>query len=317
MKKFAIFLFALMMLTAAPVLGQQTYTGIFYPVDAGSIASASTVNLCALHGNSATITGTTSITALGTCPAGATYQLRFSGIVLLTYNGTTLIIPGSANWTTAAGDTYRFTSLGGGNWFMSAYTLANGQAIASSGGGGSAIIITDGVTTVNPASTLTFSSGATVTDGGSGNAQVAVTGGGGATFNGAMVHLTGDKTLTGSDLIVPWDAADYDTDSWWSSGAATCLTVPSGVTKVRLSGTFKVQSAVATTDGGISWRKGGTSFIGYSGFLTKIALENWFLTVTSPVFAVTAGDCLTMIISMDSGTVKSGIETSFSVQAVP
>ena len=50
--------------------------------------------------------------------------------------------------------------------------------IVAAGGGGS-ISVTDGTTTVNPATTLDFTSGATVTDGGSGTAEIAITGGGG------------------------------------------------------------------------------------------------------------------------------------------
>jgi hypothetical protein len=42
------------------------------------------------------------------------------------------------------------------------------------GGGGGSISVTDGVTTVNPASTLDFTSGATVTNGGGGQANVAI-----------------------------------------------------------------------------------------------------------------------------------------------
>jgi hypothetical protein len=138
----------------------------------------------------------------------------------------------------------------------------------------------------------------------------------GSPFKGALAYLTGDKTLSGPDLNVPWDAVDYDTDTCWLIANPTRLVVPAGATFVRLAGTFKVQSAVATTDGGITFRKNGTTFRGYSGHLTKIALENWFLTVVSPVVAAVAGDYFEMVISMDSGTVKSGIESSFSLEVV-
>lgn len=52
-----------------------------------------------------------------------------------------------------------------------ALEFANGS---SGGGGGGSIAVTDGVTTVNPATELDFTSGATVTDAGGGNAQVAI-----------------------------------------------------------------------------------------------------------------------------------------------
>jgi hypothetical protein len=38
------------------------------------------------------------------------------------------------------------------------------------------------------------------------------------------------------DVAIPWDAVVYDTDAFWSAGNPTRLTVPSGVSKVRLKG---------------------------------------------------------------------------------
>lgn len=105
--------------------------------DAGNIASASTVNICAIAGNSATITGTTTITAFDTCQAGITRTLRFSGAVTLTYNGTSLIIPAAANYTTAAGDVFTFVSMGSAHWYVSHYALASGQAITGASVAGS------------------------------------------------------------------------------------------------------------------------------------------------------------------------------------
>ena len=47
---------------------------------------------------------------------------------------------------------------------------------ATDTGGADSIAVCDGVTTVNPATSLDFTSGATVTDGGGGVAQVAISG---------------------------------------------------------------------------------------------------------------------------------------------
>ena len=63
--------------------------------------------------------------------------------------------------------------------------------------GGGLNTVTDGATTVTPATTLTFTSGATVTNGGGGNAQVAVSGGGGGAVASAHVNRTaGDLAIT-------------------------------------------------------------------------------------------------------------------------
>jgi hypothetical protein len=81
-----------------------------------AVASAGTVDLGAQTGNFLIISGTTTITAFGTVSAGIWKVVRFSGALVLTHNGTSLILPGAANITTVAGDVACFLSEGSGNW---------------------------------------------------------------------------------------------------------------------------------------------------------------------------------------------------------
>ena len=81
-----------------------------------TIASASTTDLGTKDSTFLTVSGTTTITALGTVSAGIYKFIIFSGALTLTHNGTSLILPGAANITTVAGDTALFLSLGSGNW---------------------------------------------------------------------------------------------------------------------------------------------------------------------------------------------------------
>ena len=90
------------------------------------IASASTTNLAAATGCYVNITGTTTITALGTAAAGVERICQFAGSLTLTYNATSLILPGTANITTNAGDVATFVSLGSGNWICTGYQRAAG-----------------------------------------------------------------------------------------------------------------------------------------------------------------------------------------------
>jgi hypothetical protein len=84
---------------------------------AGSdIASSSSIDLGAASGDYVNVTGTTTITSLGTATAGIERTVNFTGILTLTHNATSLILPGGASITTAAGDTAIFRSLGSGNW---------------------------------------------------------------------------------------------------------------------------------------------------------------------------------------------------------
>lgn len=86
------------------------------------IASATTTDIGAATGNYVNVTGTTTITGLGTVQAGTERTVTFTGALTLTHNGTSLILPGAANILTAAGDVAIFRSLGSGNWKCITYT---------------------------------------------------------------------------------------------------------------------------------------------------------------------------------------------------
>lgn len=110
---------------AEDMTGIQTIDDILSPAEA-SVASAGTTDIGAVTSPLVQITGTTTITALGTAAAGRRRLVRFAGALTLTHNATSLILPGGANITTAAGDTAEFISAGSGNWRCVRYTKANG-----------------------------------------------------------------------------------------------------------------------------------------------------------------------------------------------
>jgi hypothetical protein len=92
------------------------------------IASATTTDIGAATGEFVDVTGTTTITGLGTVAPGIVRTVRFTGALTLTHNDTSLILPGGANITTAANDRAIFRSLGSGNWLCVAYVKADGTA---------------------------------------------------------------------------------------------------------------------------------------------------------------------------------------------
>jgi len=93
---------------------------------AANVASASTVDLGAVVGRFVDVTGTTTITSFGTVAAGIWRVVTFAGALTLTHNATSLILPGGANITTAAGDSMVAESLGSGNWKIHIYMPAAG-----------------------------------------------------------------------------------------------------------------------------------------------------------------------------------------------
>lgn len=119
-----------------PIPGAISFTSItlssyLNEAKAPDIASAPTVAIGAAAGNFMHVTGTTTITAFDTIQAGTRRILEFDGILTLTYNATSLILPGSANITTAAGDCATFISEGAGNWRCVNYSKSSGKAIIS------------------------------------------------------------------------------------------------------------------------------------------------------------------------------------------
>lgn len=119
-----------------PVLGAATGTSLVLSgkLDEAKFAdlpSASTTNIGAAAGNYGNITGSTTITAFDTVQAGVRRIVTFTGVLTLTYNATSLILPTAANITTAAGDCATFISLGSGNWICTQYQRASGLPLAN------------------------------------------------------------------------------------------------------------------------------------------------------------------------------------------
>lgn len=101
-----------------------------WKAESESIASATTTDLGTTVSANVLVTGTTTITSFGTIAAGTVRWGRFNGALTLTYNASSLILPGAATITTAANDSFRAISLGSGNWVVTDYFRASGQPIA-------------------------------------------------------------------------------------------------------------------------------------------------------------------------------------------
>lgn len=102
---------------------------------AADLASATTTDIGAVKGTYVKITGTTTITGLGSATGGTTRIVTFGGILTLTHNVTAIVLPTAANITTAAGDRAIFVSESPGVWLCVSYQRYDGTALATSGGG--------------------------------------------------------------------------------------------------------------------------------------------------------------------------------------
>ena len=95
-----------------------------------SLASATTTDLGTISSHNILITGTTTITGFGSSAIVGypIYRLQFSGILNLTYNATSMILPGAAGITTAVGDSAVAQYLGSGDWQIISYFRASNVA---------------------------------------------------------------------------------------------------------------------------------------------------------------------------------------------
>jgi microcystin-dependent protein len=97
------------------------------------IASATTTDVGAIAGLMHDITGTTTITGLGTVSAGIWKVLKFEGALTLTHNATSLILPGGTSILTVDGDIGIFISEGSGNWRCVSYQTTAGGGLVPAG----------------------------------------------------------------------------------------------------------------------------------------------------------------------------------------
>lgn len=96
------------------------------------VASATALPLLT-DGNYFDVTGTATITSFNTTGgAGTEIKLHFDGACTLT-NNSDLILPGSANIVTAAGDEADFIEFATGDYRCTSYTRATGKALVETG----------------------------------------------------------------------------------------------------------------------------------------------------------------------------------------
>ena len=154
------------------VTGDMTFSGAKVNQAKGAdVASSGTIDLDGATGNLVDVTGTTTITAV-TLSAGREAVVRFTGVLTLTH-GASLVLPGSANITTAAGDFAIFRGYAAGVVRCVVYSRATGQSVvatasfatftASSAAGALTVTLQAGVPLHFPDGSVITSSATTVT----------------------------------------------------------------------------------------------------------------------------------------------------------
>lgn len=144
----------------------------------------------------------------------------------------------------------------------------------------------------------------------------------GVSFQGALAVLTAAESIPdATNTAVPFDAESYDIGGWWASGNPTRLTVPSGVTLVRVTaGVFF--NANATGQRLMRLFKNGAAVLGgFSERQDACSASSSDMSASSAVLQVSAGDYFELIVNQNSGAalnlLDAGTGTWMCIEALP
>lgn len=144
----------------------------------------------------------------------------------------------------------------------------------------------------------------------------------GPAFSGALVRKAADQTAANytTATAVAWDQEVYDEGGWHDNVTNNSrLTVPSGVTRIRLHASMYVTNNTSNTFMAIFFRKNGSdSYDGASHIIISIAANTSLTANSSPVLAVTAGDYFEVFFQSQSDTsiTIDAARSHFAIEAV-
>lgn len=139
-------------------------------------------------------------------------------------------------------------------------------------------------------------------------------------FRGALIKKASD--LTGQNMTtltaLTWDTEVYDVGNWFAIGNPTRLTVPAGVTKVRVSGQIALASITADMWVAMAVNKNNAVFDGYARQVSEVGSTTPGLNIHSAVVAVTAGDYFELKVQLETDTTVdiTAAGSWFAIEAV-
>lgn len=139
-------------------------------------------------------------------------------------------------------------------------------------------------------------------------------------FDGALMQLTaGNQSITqDTDTPINWTSPVFDTKGFWSSGAPSRLTIPAGISEIRLAGNLNWASDVDLKQL-IMW-KNGALFAGAARLFGESNIASaWSMNGTGAVIQVVEGDYFELIARIGGAgavDINASIDTWFSLEVV-
>ncbi len=134
-------------------------------------------------------------------------------------------------------------------------------------------------------------------------------------FSGALVYSSTGSSLSTTASAIAWDTEDYDVGGWHDNAINNSrLTVPSGVTRVRLVGGISDVSSVSSQMLGTIRKNGSDTYNGVASTETDTSGGDR-LMIASPVLEVIAGDYFELY-GFGSSRTTDADATWFSIEKV-
>ena len=142
-------------------------------------------------------------------------------------------------------------------------------------------------------------------------------------FKGALLQRSADLTNVSFPVLIPFESAAYDTDVFWDAGNPSRITIPAGVTKVRLQGCVSLKGSATTGGVYVSFTKNGGGDVTGCGIFTvrqgTSGYTNNDFTASTAVLPVSAGDYFELRVNSTTSNwddIQASTRTWFAIEVV-